>query len=211
MELSARFGVSRPTVREALKRLAAQKLIRTQRGPTGGNFVSMPSVENAKDDLASLTAMLLSMGEVPVMDLFEAREQLETFCVRLAAERRTSDHIEALSREIQEQRRPELTDVEFCASDVSFHRILSQAAGNKMLEFLMTAIVEAVQPVSNLIVFRFRERETIVRLHSAILARIKDRDADGAAAALIDQIAHLREYYSQAAKAHANKELKKSA
>ena len=37
-ELAEQFAVSRPTVREALKRLAAQSLIRTQRGATGGAF-----------------------------------------------------------------------------------------------------------------------------------------------------------------------------
>jgi len=35
-ELAARYGVSRPTVREALKRLAARHLIRSRRGPAGG-------------------------------------------------------------------------------------------------------------------------------------------------------------------------------
>ena len=35
-ELAARYGVSRPTVREALKRLAAQNLISSKRGPAGG-------------------------------------------------------------------------------------------------------------------------------------------------------------------------------
>ena len=38
-ELAQRYGVSRPSVREALKRLAAQNLVRARRGPTGGNFV----------------------------------------------------------------------------------------------------------------------------------------------------------------------------
>ena len=38
-QLAKQFGVSRPTVREALKRLAAQHLIRSRRGPTGGTFV----------------------------------------------------------------------------------------------------------------------------------------------------------------------------
>jgi DNA-binding FadR family transcriptional regulator len=42
-ELAQRYGVSRPSVREALKRLAAQKLVRAKRGPTGGNFVIQPS------------------------------------------------------------------------------------------------------------------------------------------------------------------------
>ena len=42
-ELAQRFGVSRPSVREALKRLAAQNLVRARRGPSGGNFVVKPS------------------------------------------------------------------------------------------------------------------------------------------------------------------------
>ncbi|MDP5335782.1 MAG: winged helix-turn-helix domain-containing protein, partial [Paracoccaceae bacterium] len=44
-ELADHFNVSRPTVREALKRLAAQSLIRTQRGATGGAFVNRLSFE----------------------------------------------------------------------------------------------------------------------------------------------------------------------
>ncbi|MDP5346849.1 MAG: GntR family transcriptional regulator, partial [Paracoccaceae bacterium] len=46
-ELADHFNVSRPTVREALKRLAAQSLIRTQRGATGGAFVNRLSFEEA--------------------------------------------------------------------------------------------------------------------------------------------------------------------
>lgn len=47
-ELAARFGVSRPTVREALKRLAAQNLIRTTRGTQGGAFVARHGWEDRK-------------------------------------------------------------------------------------------------------------------------------------------------------------------
>ena len=46
-ELCDRFSVSRPTVREALKRLAAQNLIRTQRGASGGAFVNRISYNDA--------------------------------------------------------------------------------------------------------------------------------------------------------------------
>ena len=46
-ELAEQFHVSRPTVREALKRLAAQSLIRTQRGATGGAFVNRLKFEDA--------------------------------------------------------------------------------------------------------------------------------------------------------------------
>ena len=46
-ELAEQFAVSRPTVREALKRLGAQSLIRTQRGATGGAFVNRLTFEDA--------------------------------------------------------------------------------------------------------------------------------------------------------------------
>lgn len=42
-ELALQFGVSRSTMREALKRLAARHLIRSRRGPAGGTFVTGPS------------------------------------------------------------------------------------------------------------------------------------------------------------------------
>ena len=50
-ELAAQFDVSRPTVREALKRLAAKNLIRSRRGASGGNFVTLPSREQVRSDL----------------------------------------------------------------------------------------------------------------------------------------------------------------
>ncbi|MEO0823060.1 MAG: winged helix-turn-helix domain-containing protein, partial [Pseudomonadota bacterium] len=50
LELAARFDVSRATVREALKRLAAQRLIRTRRGPTGGAFVNRLSRADAQEE-----------------------------------------------------------------------------------------------------------------------------------------------------------------
>ena len=43
-ELASRFGVSRPTIREGLKRLAAMNLIHSRRGPMGGTFVKTPTL-----------------------------------------------------------------------------------------------------------------------------------------------------------------------
>ena len=55
-----------------------------------------------------------------------------------------------------------------CATDVRFHRALVDAAHNDLLSFLMTAVVEALQPVSNLITFRMRDRRRIIGHHQAI-------------------------------------------
>src|SRR5258708_12460387 len=76
-ELAAKFNVSRPTIREALKRLAAQNLIRSRRGPTGGTFVNQPSREEARLMVANAARLLVSMGAFALTDLPAAPQEIE--------------------------------------------------------------------------------------------------------------------------------------
>ncbi len=146
-KLAQQFGVSRPTIREALKRLAAQSLIRSRRGPAGGTFINRPTREEVSSNLTTATALLVSLGE------FE----------------------------------------HFCASDVRFHRALADAAHNPILQFVMFAVIEALQPIENMLVFRFRERNEIVKQHEKMLVALKARDIKAAVAAVTEQTAYLRE------------------
>lgn len=197
-ELAARFEVSRPTIREALKRLAAQHLIRSRRGPTGGTFVNRPSQDEIRLNLTNAMTLLVGMGEFNLADIAETRQGLETLCCRLAAERRTDAHLVALAVELDNQRDPALSDVDFCASDVRFHRVLADATDNALLKFIMLTVIDALQPVANMVVYQFRERQRLVSQHESILAALQARDADSAIAALNEQIADLGEKYAQA-------------
>ena len=132
-ELSDQFDVSRPTVREALKRLAAQSLIRTQRGATGGAFVNKLSFEEAYPQQITTSTLLLSMNAVSFETACEARYTLERSCALLSALRRTADHLATMRAEIHRQSQPGLTDEAFCASDVAFHRALVDGAGNPVV------------------------------------------------------------------------------
>lgn len=197
-ELALRFKVSRPTVREALKRLAAQHLIRSRRGPAGGNFVASPAPEEAALSLANATTLMVAVGDISLDDMATARLELETVCCRLAAEHRTEAHLEAMRRELERQRSEGLTDEEFCASDIRFHRALVDACGNALLQFLMHAVVEALQPVSNMIIFRVRDRQAIISYHDRILRALEVRDVEAGATALADLVAYTRERYREA-------------
>jgi GntR family transcriptional repressor for pyruvate dehydrogenase complex len=53
--LASQFGVSRPTIREALRVLSAQALIRTTKGSSGGSFVTLPTVDHISEFLAERT------------------------------------------------------------------------------------------------------------------------------------------------------------
>lgn len=190
-ELSKRYQVSRPTIREALKRLAAKNLVRSKRGPTGGTFVTKPSVTQLSDSLTSAATMLVSLKEVDLDEINAARLELETTCCRLAAEERTDAQLTAMAEELERQRDDQITAEDFCASDVRFHRIIADASGNRMLSFVMYAVIEALQPVSNMISYRFRERAVIVDQHNRLLEALRERDANTACAVLREQIEYL--------------------
>ena len=183
-ELADQFDVSRPTVREALKRLAAQSLIRTQRGATGGAFVNRLRFEDAYGQQITTSTLLLSMNDVSFATACEARYALERACAPLSAQRRTADHLATMRAEAHRQSQPGLTDEAFCTSDVAFHRALVDAAGNPVLSYQLAGAVEAMQPLMNMITFTARDREKIIALHTQIADAMDISDATATAAAL---------------------------
>lgn len=176
-ELADHFDVSRPTVREALKRLAAQSLIRTQRGASGGAFINRISFQEAYAQQITTSTLLLSMNDVSFETACEARFALERSCATLTAKRRSADHLAAMRAEIHRQGQPGLTDEAFCASDVTFHRALVDGADNPVLSYQLAGAVEAMQPLMNMITFSARDRERIIALHVKIADAAEAQDA----------------------------------
>ena len=197
-ELAQQFKVSRPTIREALKRLAAQNLIRSRRGPSGGTFVNRPSEEEVRASLTTATTLLVSLGEFDLQQIVEARHELEVMCGRLAAERRSDDDIAAMAREIEVQSDPAISDEDFCASDVRFHRTLVDATGNPVLQFLMCSVIEALQPVENMVIFRYRDRQKVVRQHKRILKAITAKNPEKTEEKITKQMHYLRAQFALA-------------
>ena len=175
-KLAEQFEISRPTVREALKRLAAQSLIRTQRGATGGAFVNRLSFPEAYAQQITTSTLLLSMNDVSFETACEARFALERSCADLTAQRCSADHLAAMRAEIHRQSQPGLTDEAFCASDVAFHRALVDGADNPVLSYQLAGAVEAMQPLMNMITFSARDRARIVALHERIASAVEAQD-----------------------------------
>ncbi|MEO1106774.1 MAG: GntR family transcriptional regulator [Pseudomonadota bacterium] len=192
-ELAEQFQVSRPTVREALKRLAAQSLIRTQRGATGGAFVNRLSFEDAYSQQITTSTLLLSMNAVRFDTACEARYALERACAPLSAKRRTADQLATMRAEIFRQAQPGLTDEAFCASDVAFHRALVDGADNPVLSYQLAGAVEAMQPLMNMITFTARSREAIIAYHTKITDALEARDAETVDFALVELETYTRQ------------------
>ncbi|WP_282064627.1 FadR/GntR family transcriptional regulator [Aliiroseovarius marinus] len=183
-ELCEKFDVGRSTVREALKRLAAQNLIRTQRGAAGGAFVNRMSFEEAYDQQITTSTLLLSMNRVDFETACEARYALERSCAPLSAQRRTPDQLATMRAEIHRQSQPGLTDEAFCASDVAFHRALVDGAGNPVLSYQLAGAVEAMQPLMNMITYTQRDRDRIVGLHTRLADAVETHSGEQAEAIL---------------------------
>jgi DNA-binding FadR family transcriptional regulator len=138
------FGVSRATVREALRVLATQNLIRTTKGATGGSFVILPTADHISEFLSS-NISLLSQAETVTLDEFlELREFLEVPAARLAARRHTPEVVERLQGAIPEHPRDLGTDEQFIFNK-DFHSQVVVASGNTLLSIAAQPIFSVMQ------------------------------------------------------------------
>src|SRR5271154_1359375 len=86
-DLAREFGVSRPTLREAVRLLAGSHLIRVSQGRTGGIFVASTVNESIGHSVSASVAAMLATDSVTRCQLLEARMLLEVPLAGLAAEK----------------------------------------------------------------------------------------------------------------------------
>ncbi|HEY9416450.1 GntR family transcriptional regulator [Actinomadura citrea] len=199
-DLSAEHGVSRSTVREALRLLASQGLLTTTRGVAGGSFVAYPQPDQITEYLATSLNLLTLDTRITVDQLLEIREMLEVPAAGLAAVRGD----EALRAEL----RGSLFDpsalgpAELFAPNRHFHTVLLKMAGNPFLEVV-------TQPVFRVLNERFLRENAPARFwygvdhdHREILSRIEAADEAGAREACHAHLENLRETYTTIDRTH---------
>jgi GntR family transcriptional regulator, transcriptional repressor for pyruvate dehydrogenase complex len=134
-ELCVKTGVSRSTVREALRLLASQHLIVTTRGVTGGSFVAHPDAEQLADGLATGFTLLTNSADVGLADLLELRRALEVPAAGLAAVRRTPEQLAEIRDTLFE---PAADDVDrMLLAHAAFHMAVAKATGNPLFELVV--------------------------------------------------------------------------
>lgn len=179
-ELAERFGVSRPTIREALKRLAAQNLIRSKRGPAGGNFVNCPTLHEAGMNLITPALLLTSTGAFDAAAICEARSLIELNLLALSIQRRSDDDLTELQAALDALSQPDTDAAAFSAAELRFHRTLVRAAGNKVIEYFSYALLEGLQPAGTCLNHTPEARGQLAAQHAALLAALRARDLPAA-------------------------------
>jgi DNA-binding FadR family transcriptional regulator len=133
-ELCVRSGVSRSTVREALRLLASQHLIVTTRGVTGGSFVAHPDAEQLSESLSTGLTLLSNAAAIGFTDLLELRRALEIPAAALAATRRTEQHLAELRATLFD---PDHDDLDtMLTAHAEFHSAVAKATGNPIYELV---------------------------------------------------------------------------
>ena len=190
-ELAREFGVSRPTLREGLRRLAGAHLIRVQKGRAGGVFVdNTPNVGIGRHLSESIAAMLESES-VTLCELLEARMFLEVPLAGLAAENSGDETIAALAEAIGDATGRDPASDEFRLADARFHRAIAVTAGNDLLLTFTSWILDVLQPSLIEHLGHALDVELIISQHQAIMRAIRRHQRTAAERAMRRHIQYM--------------------
>jgi GntR family transcriptional repressor for pyruvate dehydrogenase complex len=131
-EITGRYGVSRPVVREALRALQERGLVEIV--PGRGTFVRDPTA----NDLARPMDRLLRSQATP-RDLVEARTMLECRAAQLAAERATEEDLDRIAK-AHAAFESATTVLDRARADIAFHGAIARASHNPVLDTMFRAI-----------------------------------------------------------------------
>ena len=194
--LAREFGVSRATVREALRLLAARSLVRTAKGAGGGTYVTVPSVDHVSEFLNASLNLLTAAEHVTLEELLEAREALEVPAARLAALRRTGLHVDCLHAAIPDDP-ASLAPQEQFVYNSGFHTAIIEACGNSLL-------LMAAQPIFSILQTNFARSSLGARFHQAIneqhrriAGAIEAGDARTSEREMRSHLAYIRPHYER--------------
>ncbi|HKN94565.1 MAG TPA: FCD domain-containing protein [Thermoleophilaceae bacterium] len=201
-ELAAQFGVSRPTLREGLRLLAGNYLIRSTQGRGGGIFVASTPNEGIGRNISDSVAAMLATESVSFCELLEARIVLEVPVAGLAAAAATEKTADALDGFIEQASKAEPGDKVFNAADTAFHETLAKATGNDLLMAFMRWVLDVLQPSLIKHVGARTSKRSIIAQHRAIAAAVRANDVEGAEQAMrrhLDYLVDVLQKYEAAA------------
>ncbi|OEC34372.1 GntR family transcriptional regulator, transcriptional repressor for pyruvate dehydrogenase complex [Pseudomonas cuatrocienegasensis] len=182
--LAERFGVSRPSLREAIQKLAARGLLVSRQG--GGNYVAESLGSTFSDPLLHL----LESNTEAQRDLLEFRHTLEGSCAYYAALRATELDRQRLSEAfaaLQDcySRSASVTRAEEGAADASFHLAIAEASHNAVLLHTIRGLFDllkrnVVTNIGGMYAQRDETRDMLINQHRALFEAIMQGRAEQA-------------------------------
>ncbi len=186
--LAERFGVSRGSIRDALRMLETIGLLETRHGQ--GTFPRELDVNKLVAPLASVLTYRHDLRD----ELLDVRRMFEPAVARAAALRVTDDDLADLQRIVDTQRRKLKSGRSAIVEDTAFHAVVARATRNRAVMRIMETLNNLLVESRALTLKQKGRPERSIQGHEAVVAALRRRDPDAAARAMhthIDQIAEL--------------------
>ena len=190
-DLIVRFGMAKGTIREAMRILEAQGLVKTRTGPGGGSFVHEVSRQRAK----ALLGNYFFFKDLTIGDIYQLRLTLEPELAASLAGSLPEDVLQLLEENIAQYSSPARDLEEERAQHVAslrFHAILAEQARNPLLGFVIDFMVKLL---SDLTVYRRLYSPPNFELwqqghdhQKALVMALRNGDADRARAIMTDHM-----------------------
>jgi GntR family transcriptional repressor for pyruvate dehydrogenase complex len=187
--LTERFGVSRGSIRDALRMLELIGLLETRHGQ--GTFPHELTVDRLVAPLASVMTYRHDLQD----ELLDVRRMFEPAVARVAATRVTDEDFADLHRILEAQRRKLKTGRSAIVEDTAFHAALARSTRNRVVVSIMTTLNDLLVESRTQALRQKGRPEKSIEGHEAVVAALRSRDAEAAGRAMykhIDQISDLQ-------------------
>jgi GntR family transcriptional regulator, transcriptional repressor for pyruvate dehydrogenase complex len=201
-ELMAQYGISRPTLREALRLLEADGLVVVRRGGLGGALVQRPDLDVA----ARQFGYVLQDRGVTMADVHRARTLIEPPALAALADRATPEQLEELRQRLQDARRFIGEPLAYSSAAEAIRERMVEMTGAATVALLMGLLRELVQrhtsTSGDLAPERWAKLQKLsLRSHERLVDLIAEGDTAAAEAFWREHLHEVAEHLSRAAKA----------
>jgi GntR family transcriptional repressor for pyruvate dehydrogenase complex len=176
--LTQLLGVGRGAVREALKSLTLLGLLEVRQGD--GTYLSSTN----SSLLPQIVEWGIMLGEQHILDLVEARQEIEISLAGLAAGRRTDEDIATLSGALRAMREAVNDRDRYIEADVNFHMVVATISRNTVLAGVLNSIRSLLRVWTTRVVTDRASVRDSLALHPPVFAAIRDGDAEAARTAM---------------------------
>lgn len=182
LALASELNVSRTTLREAVRMLAARDILEIKRGK--GTFVTQHAFRQTQD-LEQLSDIKVNAG-----DLYEMRLIFEPEAAYLAAKRATESEIRRILDFGQRIEDKILAHEDRTDDEHAFHKAIAQATHNEFMNKLMPILYQAIAKGVALSAQSEKAVQDTINDHHSIMEFLEQRNADGAKCAMKIHIIH---------------------
>jgi GntR family transcriptional regulator, transcriptional repressor for pyruvate dehydrogenase complex len=179
-ELLARYGVSRPTLRQAAALVAQEQLVKVRRGVAGGYFATKPTVSA----VSHMAAIYLQTRATTWEEMLHGVELIRTDMVRLAASVTDQALKEPLARFQEEDEAAQAAGYsyrQFLRAEREYARLLGELCGNNVLNLFLQILLELVallHPNRDALIREPARVDNVVKRRARIIRAILDGDAE---------------------------------